>query len=109
MIKTALKHWVYEFCIERMFNGVSKNFGAPKFIMFKEGQLYDEMFVTHPQYVNSKWVTIHFILHGCKIEDVVEGTVLISHWGHTEDNGRYCSGFEPSFWRVNIEEVTGTS
>lgn len=26
MIKTALKHWIYEFCIDRFFDGIFKNF-----------------------------------------------------------------------------------
>jgi len=26
MIKTALKHWIYEVCIEQLFDGIGKNF-----------------------------------------------------------------------------------
>lgn len=44
MIKTVIKHWIYDFCIDQVFNGIQKNFTQPKddaiWKQLKEGYHY---------------------------------------------------------------------
>jgi len=42
MIKTVLKHWIYEVCIERLFDGIYKNFVLIKQVSkFKVGDRFE--------------------------------------------------------------------
>jgi len=45
MIKIALKHWIYEVCIEQLFDGISRNFIIPKNMLrtFQIGEQYEIM------------------------------------------------------------------
>jgi len=47
MIKIALKHFIYEICIDMVFNNISKNFKIPKKIIWKVGDMY-ECIATRP-------------------------------------------------------------
>ena len=42
MIKTALKHWIYEVCIDKLFSSIVDNFGNvnEKLWIFKEGNTF---------------------------------------------------------------------
>jgi len=52
MIKIALKHWIYEKCIDTLFTAISRNFGNPiletkKIGEIKVGDRFHEIFVSN--------------------------------------------------------------
>jgi len=44
MIKVALKHWIYEVCIEQLFSGITKNFNIGNFLRFKKGDHFEYIY-----------------------------------------------------------------
>jgi len=66
MIRTAIKHWIFEVCIEQMFNGFFKNFVTVhrniKYERLKEGDTFDYVTVR-----NVGYVTASSKFYGCKI------------------------------------------
>jgi len=45
MIKVALKHWIYEVCIEQMFAGIFKNFNSPLMNKLRIGDKFNRIII----------------------------------------------------------------
>lgn len=95
MIKIALKHFIYEKCIDTLFNAISRNFSVikkngtenlhPYFIhLYNMGSTYapnsleyvnyKTIYIEHTYQTKSKWLVDSsaiddLVLYGCKLND----------------------------------------
>jgi ADP-dependent phosphofructokinase/glucokinase len=71
MIKIALKHWIYDYCIDMIFNNIGKNFDICKNKKFKIGSRFKCIKISAREFYN-KIKHIHIrtckaSLYNCKI------------------------------------------
>jgi hypothetical protein len=79
MIKTALKHYLYEFCINQMFNEFEKNL-IIKNNVIKVGDIFESIIVQYP----GRRRTTYF---NAKIEVIDQFQIIISGPKCVEDFG----------------------
>ena len=77
MIKVALKHFIYEKCIELLFSGIRKNFKQPD-VVFKNGAKYMRMDFEWETTTNQR---IRYIFHTCTVLSSTVDTVRIKYYG----------------------------
>lgn len=111
MIKLALKHWIYEHCIDVLFGNIRKNFIPAKLnkkFNFRIGKFY------HAIEVNRRHTTGGFTrYYNCHILDVLQGTVCFTYSGFDEyvngkleAEGRIELYVEDTQgYRVNLEDI----
>ena len=66
MIKTALRHWIFEICIERLFDGISKNFRVAQKKKFRIGDKFAYIIQRTPTYI--------LVFNSVVIRNIVQGT-----------------------------------
>jgi len=69
MIKVALKHWIYEVCIEQVFNGIAKNFNSV-IRSYKKGDKFSRLIVKDYT-VHSINVYDNISIHNCDINSLI--------------------------------------
>ena len=70
MIKTALKHWIYELCINQIFNAINSNFTTvPKKLQLKIGETYSEIWYRTSR--NTKLILQNATLSQLKINNTM--------------------------------------
>ena len=108
MIKVAIKHFIYEGCINVFFDSIVTNFRMVKRTLFQPGDTF-----THMKIRINERLDFFAILYDCSIVDELEGTVLIRHYAKAEENGlgdvygNYEDYGEAVDWRVNIHQIIG--
>jgi len=105
MIKVALKHFIYEKCIDVIFDGIINNFSVSK-KRFNVDDRFTEIKVRLTNWSNDRYT----VLYDCTILDNIQGTVLIEHHSHMEANRdeiHIYTDFGPDapHWRVNIDDI----
>lgn len=108
MIKIALKHFIYEKCINVLFDGILNNFSASKNGEFKVGDRFHSIQVKFES-TRVNLSEIQTTLYNCTIMDILQGTVLIQyHLSKRVFGGGLISNDMsriPVVWRVNIENI----
>lgn len=90
LIKTYLKHFIYEKCIAVLFDGIFNNFSASRNEEFKVGDKFE---VIH---MNS--FTCH-TMWDCTITRIIQRVVYVEHCNWSTYTGSYEVG------KVNIEDI----
>jgi len=104
MIKIALKHWIYEKCIDVFFKAITNNFIFDhKQNEFNPGERFSSIVIKLPNLF--KLDSNNVKIYTCTILDNLEGTVLIQFYSKHEKNSEYERYGKPLNWRVNITDI----
>jgi hypothetical protein len=91
MIKTTLKHWIYELCIKQLFDAIKLNFSLLNVKSFKVGDKFKEI-----HEINNGVATIY---RNCKITQVYSDSIIL---GFTEKDV-YTGKFEDISYTVGFD------
>lgn len=101
MFRIYLKHFIYEKCIDVLFDGIFNNFIISENKEFKVGDQFES--------IRALSSNIHTTLYNCNIMDNMQGTVLIQYRRSTRvfESGiiSYDESGIPVVWRVNTENI----
>lgn len=75
MIKIVLKHWIYEKCINVLFNTIDRNFNTPTSSRVKIGKCYSKIIIDYTLYPYATDITdtdrvIQCIYYNCIVTHV---------------------------------------
>ena len=113
LIRVAIKHFIYEKCINVFFNAIINNFGISDITEFKTGDefLHIEVNVDLDSIITDNTpMDFKVRLFDCTILDTLEGTVLIEFFARVEEQGevsKYEDWGEAVAWRVNSTDIIG--
>jgi hypothetical protein len=103
MIKIALKHWIYDYCINLIFKGIASNFTTFNIKSIKKGDWFriieDKNHIYHRCEIidmNKNDITITFERFGN-----YNDTIIISDVKHYKDRG----WFDRNPWIVSIKDI----
>lgn len=113
MIKIALKHFIYEKCIDVLFNAIENNFCTnTENSEFKIGDTFEHITVAlHDLPRGAPRKGLRIVMYDCTIVDNLQGTILVEHYSKCEEGvdsvtlDLYEDYFKPVEWRVNINDV----
>ena len=114
MIKIALKHWIYEKCIDVLFKTIGNNFcPGHKQNIFRPGNTFGAITIKIPNIYNNRVLKNQELkLMNCTIVDNLQGTVLIGFYatieiGHGIEDLQIYNPL--AHWRTNITDIINYS
>ena len=100
MIKIALKHWIYEKCIDVLFKAIDNNFPEDyRQNLFSPGVMFVTMTIKWPELEQS------IILCHCTILGNIEGRCLIEFHGSKVIGGTIQSYKFPQKWVTHTNNI----